>query len=231
MNILQQLKNTIGGIILGIGVLLIALPVLYDAPVDMFVVTGGIAIIVGAVITFTKLTKPSIILVVALLAVGCAAAAQGGKPDWFKQSELVTDEIARSATSAVPAPVAEMKAGGWLERKNLRERNIRFSKANKSGYLYIMSFGKFVGYYVVKGKISSVNSQMTNDNQVWDAGSGEQGETVVNSIGDDGSFGPNEGGDRGIFFFTSNDVLVETTLDWLYSDAPLTIANVPQLLK
>jgi len=159
------------------------------------------------------------------------AVATAGKPDWWKSSERTSDEVARTAMQAVPLPLAELKAGGWLERKNLRERNIRFSKANKVGYLYVMSFGKFVGYYVVKGKISSVNSQMTNTDQVWDAGSGEQGETVVSSIGDDGSFGPNEGGDAGIFFFTSNGTMVETVLDWLYSDAPLAIANVPQLLK
>lgn len=176
--------------------------------------------------------KHVLILAAAMLVVaGCAAGISlAGKPDWWKVSEKTSDEIARSAFAAVPFPMAETKAGGFLERKNLNERLVRFSKPNKVGYIYIMSFGKFVGYYVIKGKLSSVQSQMTNTDQVWDSGSGEQGETVVDSIGDDGSFGSNEGGDRGVFFFTSNDVMVETTLDWLYSDQPLSI-DVPNLLK
>ena len=177
-------------------------------------------------------TKHVLILAIAgIIVAGCAAGiGAAGKPDWWQSSEKTSDEIARAAFAAVPYPMADIQAGGFLERKNLAERLSRFSKANKVGYLYVMSFGKFVGYYVVKGKISSVQSQMTNTDHVWDAGSGEQGETVVGSIGDDGSFGPNEGGDRGVFFFTSNDTMVETTLDWVYSDQVLNI-DVPNLLK
>ncbi len=91
-----------------------------------------------------------------------------------------------------------------------------------------MSFGKFVGYYVIKGKVSSVNSSMTNTDQTWDCG--QDCTTVVESMGDDGSFGPNEGGDAGVFFITSNGTLVETVVDWVYSDQPLHI-DVPNLLK
>ena len=100
--------------------------------------------------------------------------------------------------------------------------------AQKVGYLYLMSFGKFVGYYVIKGKVSSAQSSMTNTEQTWSCGT--DCTTVVESMGDDGSFGPNEGGDKGVFFFTSGGVMVETTLEWLYSDAPLSI-KVPNLLK
>ena len=174
----------------------------------------------------------AIAAVLALIIVSSAFAAGAvltGKPDWWKKAEKTSDAIAASAFTAVPYPLASVQAGGFLERKNVSERLKRFSSANKIGYLYLMSFGKFVGYYVVKGKISSVESQLTNTNQVWDAGSGEQGETVVDSIGDDGSFGPNEGGTKGVFFFTASGTMVETTLDWVYSDQPLKI-DVPNLL-
>jgi len=169
-----------------------------------------------------------VLSLVVLVAGGFTASAIAGKPDWFKNSEKTSDELARQQIAAVPYPLSQMRDS--LERRNLRERLLRFNKPQKVGYLYVMSFGKFVGYYVVKGKVSSTQSQMTNSNQVWDAGSGEQGETVVDSIGDDGSFGPNEGGDRGVFFFTTTGVMVETTLDWIYSDAPLKI-DVPNLLR
>jgi len=167
-----------------------------------------------------------VLSLVVLVAGGFTATAIAGKPDWWKGSERTSDELARQQIAAVPYPLAQMRDS--LERRNLRERLLRFNRPQKVGYLYVMSFGKFVGYYVVKGKVSSTQSQMTNGNQVWD-GAGDQGETVVDSIGDDGSFGPNEGGDRGVFFFTATGVMVETTLDWIYSDAPLRI-DVPNLL-
>lgn len=174
-------------------------------------------------------TRNVIILVIALFVlVGCTAAL-GGKPSWQKKDEITSDAIAAAALSAVPHPLAAIKAGGFLERKNLAERLTRFSKANKVGYVYLMSFGKFVGYYVIKGKISATESQMTTTVQTWDCG-GADGACFVDSIGDDGSFGHNEGGAAGIFFFTSNGTMVETTLDWLYADQPLSV-DVPNLLK
>ncbi len=163
-------------------------------------------------------------LVGALVFVGYAIA---GKPRWQKNDELTSDRIATQLIGAVPYPTSLMRDS--LERRNLRERLLRFNKPNKIGYLYVMSFGKFVGYYVVKGKVSSVQSQMTTTKQTWDCG-GMDGGCAVDSIGDDGSFGPNEGGDAGIFFFTATGVMVETTLDWVYSDAPLRI-DVPNLLR
>lgn len=175
-------------------------------------------------------TKHLLIACVTLFLTACTATgiATAGKPDWWKSSEKTSDEVARAALAAVPHPLATVKNGGFLERRNLAERITRFSKAGKIGYVYIMSFGKILGYYTIEGKISSTESQLTNTDQVWDSGRGKQGETVAESIGDDGSFGPNE---EGIFFFTTGGVMVQTNLDYMYSDAPLNVGDVPQLLK
>lgn len=163
--------------------------------------------------------------VLAVAALFFVAVAFAGKPGWWKDQELVSNSIAEQQIPAVPYPASQMRDS--LERRNLRERLIRFNKPQKVGYLYLMSFGKFVGYYVVKGKVSSTQSQMTNSQQTWEAS--RDNDTVVDSIGDDGSFGPNEGGDKGVFFFTASGVMVETTLDWVYSDVPLKI-DVPNLV-
>lgn len=163
------------------------------------------------------------LVIVALLAT--AAVAMADKPNWIKDEENVSNQIAAQQIAATPYPLDQMRHS--LERDNLKNRLLRFNKPDKIGYLYVMSFGKFVGYYAVKGKVSSNQSQLTNTVQTWDSGSGA--DTVGESIGDDGSFGENEGGDRGVFFFTTTGVLVETTLDWIYSDSPLTI-DVPNLL-
>lgn len=154
---------------------------------------------------------------------GAVAAAYASEPNWFKGLEDTSNQIATTQIKNDPYPVNQMQNS--LERANLVKRLLAFNNPKKIGYLYITSFGKFVGYYTIEGKISSTQSELTNTQQHWNNGSGD---TVIESIGDDGTFGPEEGGDAGTFFFTTSGVMVETDLDWIYSDKPLHI-DVPNL--
>lgn len=172
-----------------------------------------------------KITKPRAIATALLVMLVVVAVALADKPNWVSDQEKTSNTIAEQLVTATPYPAAQMKNS--LERDNLKQRLLRLNNPSKIGFLYVMSFGKFVGYYTVKGKVSSTQSQMTNSQQTWDSGSGA--DTVDDSIDDEGTFGQNEGGDKGVFFFTTTGVLVETTLDWIYSDSPLTI-DVPNLL-
>lgn len=132
----------------------------------------------------------------------------------------------KQQSDAVPYPVSQLKDS--VERRNIRERLLRTNKANLLGYVYLMNFGKVVGYYTIKGKVSSTQSQMTTDNLVVDGcpgGSDGRCPTVVNAPGDDGSYGANE---NGIFFFTTEGAYVTTDLNYLYADQPLPI-DVPRL--
>lgn len=174
-------------------------------------------------IGMNRYTALVLISLMAFVFLGCAAYA--GRPDWWKNSEHLSDDIARASIKAVPYPKAVVQKGGFLERRNLAERLKRQADPNKIGYVYILSFGKFIGYYTIKGKISSTDSQMTNTNQTWDCG--DSCTTVVDSVGDDGSFGPNE---VGVFFFTQQGVMVQTNSEYVYSDQPLTI-DVPNLTR
>lgn len=173
-----------------------------------------------------RVTRSRAVIGVLALCLVFAVSALAGEPDWYKNDEQITNSIATNAQRSTPYPTNEMSH--FLERDNLKRRLLAFNKADKVGYLYVMSFGKFVGYYTVKGKVSSTQSQLTVTDQTWDTGGNNR--IAVPSMGDDGSYGPNEGGDRGIFFFTTGGVLVETSLDWLYSDQPLHI-DAPNLLK
>lgn len=111
-----------------------------------------------------------------------------------------------------------------LELENLKKKRDREEDPNAIRYVYVMSFGKIVGYYVSKGKISSNGSQMGPETEVVKSyGDGY----VVDSAQDDGSFGS---GDPGIFFFTTDGVMVVTSLDYLQSDQPLAV-DVPRLSK
>lgn len=148
--------------------------------------------------------------------------------DWPRNSGAVSNQVAQMAMQAVPYPLAQIKAaGGFLERQNLRERLLRFNNPSKLGYVYELSaLGKYLGYFTIKGKISSTNSQLTETDQVTTWGGG--GYTLA-SVGDDGTWGPEELGPNGVFFFTTTGVMVETNNNIQYSDAPLQLPGVPNL--
>lgn len=132
--------------------------------------------------------------------------------------------------NAVPYPEVQLRNS--LERANLRERLLRFNKPNKIGYVYLMSFGRVIGYYVIKGKISSTESQMTNATWItkWVC-PGNCSDTVgaVDAAGDDGSFGPNE---HMVFFFTAGGAMIQVPEESAYySDQPWSLNGIPQLVK
>jgi len=108
-----------------------------------------------------------------------------------------------------------------LECKNLKEREKRNSDPSKIQYVYLYNFdGSIKGYFTVKGKVSSTQSQMAPMDVLVDGcnRSGEDCPQAMEAAGDDGSFGPNE---SGIFFFTTEGVMVTYSGDYLLSDAPL----------
>lgn len=142
-----------------------------------------------------------------------------------KQGQKQTEQAFKQQSTAVPYPADLLKDS--LERRNLREKLLRQNKPNQIGYVYILSFGKFLGYYTIKGKVSSNQSQMTTDNLIAKADFGEGWESqVVNAPGDDGSYGENE---PGIFFFTTEGALVQVSTDYIYSDQPINVGDVPEL--
>lgn len=141
------------------------------------------------------------------------------------QGQKQTETAFKQQSDAVPYPAGQLRDS--LERRNIRERLLRTNKPNSIGYVYLMSFGKIIGYYVVKGKVTSTQSQMTTSELVnYACDDGLQGcqATTVPAPGDDGSYGDNE---PGIFFFTQSNQMVTTSLDYIWSDSPLPI-DVPR---
>lgn len=122
------------------------------------------------------------------------------------------------------AQKSSQSSGESLEVKNLKKKKTREEKADMLRYVYLMNYGNIVGYYVAKGKISSSGSQIGPESEAIGSYSAP---AVVDSAKDDGSYGD---GDPGIFFYTADDVMVETSLDYVVSDQPLAI-DVPRLLK
>lgn len=157
--------------------------------------------------------------------VGCSEDKTASKS--HEEGQALTEKAFEQQSKAVPYPVDELQDS--LERRNLRERLMRFNDPDKIGYVYFIQFGKFLGYWTIKGKISSTQSQMTPSDLTtrWDCGTDCGSELVLEAPGDDGSYGPNE---AGVFFFTTEGAMVQVPEDsYFYSDQPVSINNVPEL--
>lgn len=169
------------------------------------------------------------IIVMALVATfGISACSNQTTNDSSKlQQQGQQDTVDAFAKQSATVPYPKDELTNSLERANLRERLLRTNKPDALGYVYLMSFGKIIGYYTVKGKVSSTQSQMTTDQLVVHNCDNGCSFNAVNAPGDDGSYGPNE---QGIFFFTTSGQMVTTNLDYIWSDNPIAI-EVPLLGK
>lgn len=161
----------------------------------------------------------------AVLLVALTACDSKPKSEAQSNGQKQTEQAFAAQSQAVPYPADKMKDS--LERRNLRERLLRLNDPNKIGYVYLQSFGKVLGYYVIKGKVTSNQSQMTTSEFVEQHSDSGGGNVVYSAPGDDGSYGDNE---PGIFFFTTEGALVTTSLEYVYSDQPIPF-DVPKLNK
>lgn len=165
--------------------------------------------------------------IVLLLVSGCTSSSRD-EPSSQQQGQKQTEQAFGQQSKAVPYPAEALRDS--QERRNLKERLLRQNKPNRIGYVYILSFGKFLGYYTIKGKISSTQSQMTTDQLVSGdmCGSSCSEHIVTTAPGDDGSYGPNE---DGVFFFTNDGSMVQISTEYIYSDQPLSVGSIPELNK
>jgi hypothetical protein len=170
---------------------------------------------------FSKKLGVAILGVVAAVALGACTSTPENKPD----------DAARAARDAKANSVVPCGSKNEsLECRNLAEKKRRDEDPTRISYVYEMSWtGEFIGYFVVKGKVSSNQSQMGPMDQVLEYGcrscNGGYGNVVVEAPGDDGSYGPNE---DGIFFFTTDGNKITWNGMYQQSDKPLNI-KVPQL--
>jgi hypothetical protein len=157
----------------------------------------------------------------AIIAISGLGVAACSAPTNQQQQQAVTEQYAQKLTNAEPYPISQMNNSA--ERANLKERLLRMNDPNKIGYFYeLTQNGQVLAEYTIKGKVSSTGSTMTNTQSVVGNNA-----LAVDTMNDDGSYGPEEGGENGVFFFTTSGVLVEWDGLWKYSDAPLSLTSKP----
>jgi len=144
----------------------------------------------------------------------------------FKTEMKSTEANHQDLIEAEPIP----KMDDSLERENLIRRYQTLNDRDKVFHVYLFSHGKLVAYYTAQGKVSSVNSKLTQPEQiVQDNGgsySGESNDHVVSSPQLDGSYGTNGNGQ---FFFDTQGSYIESNMEYIVSERPLGLQTPPQV--
>ena len=148
----------------------------------------------------------------------------------FQQEMKATEVNQQELTDAEPIPKMEDS----LERENLKRRYNTLNDRDKVFHVYLMSYGKVVSYFTAQGKVSSVNSKLTQPEQVFRLDGCDGWKTgndcyrTVSSPQLDGSYGTN--GDA-VFFYTTDGSYVEWNGEYLASERPLNIQTPVTLTK
>ncbi len=150
-------------------------------------------------------------------------------------NKVQTDQLLKNMTSIITAqPIPSITNS--QERANIAKRAQLFNSPDKISYIYLVNYGKVMAFFTVKGKVSSLNSYMTPQEQIvygdgtkCQSGSGSQTNCYAVQAPDiDGSYGENA---NGIFFFTTEDAYVEWKGDYMMSDQPLKLSTQPELVR
>lgn len=163
-------------------------------------------------------------LLVTVSLTACENSSYEGQGETQKAEASFTETQQGRLIKAVPPPSLEYS----LERESLKRRLVRFNDPNKVSYIYLVNHGMIMGFFPIKGKVSSVNSKLTTGEQiVHDPYRYQSGGKVVESPQLDGSYGTNG---AAIFFFTTEDVYVEWSGDYVLLDQPLQLSQPVQMI-
>lgn len=169
------------------------------------------------------------IIAITVLGAGCIDESNTEQKTSAKEAALTETNQARLLKTN-PPPTLDTS----LERQNLIDRLELLNNQNKIFYVYLVSYGKVMAEYTAQGKISSVNSKLTTQEQIIKSpyGYGSQSRVnlglVVESPDLDGSYGTN--GDA-VFFFTTDGAYVEWSGEYFVSDFPLSLSTPPVLVR
>jgi len=116
-----------------------------------------------------------------------------------------------------------------LERINISKRLTLFSDENKISYIYLISFGKVMAFYTVKGKITSGSKRLTASERFVDP-SGDGTATLYSTEAPelDGTYGHSS---DYIFFWTTDGVYVQWNGEYMLADQPLKLTTQPELVR
>jgi hypothetical protein len=151
------------------------------------------------------------------------------------------EEIQKKLIQAVPTP----EISNSVARKNIAERARLFDAENKETYVYLISYGKVMAFYPVKGQVVSLRAYLTPMENIvnyrgtlcsealisenTEPNCAGNGGYLVSAPDVDGTYGDTV---DGIFFFTADtNAYVEWKGEYMLSDQPLKLATPPALIR
>jgi len=158
-----------------------------------------------------------------VLAVVLVLALSGCKANHTPSPTETARRASRAAQSASQSAIPVPSLAYFQERRTIARWASHWDKPAAACYVYLISFGTIVGYYVSDGKPAATTSYITPIDGPYYGGS-----AIVALPDIDGTYGDNN---PGIRFFTASGIAVEWAgagASYLYSDVPLRI-NVPLL--
>jgi len=168
----------------------------------------------------------SILFLISFLFILTSASCDDGRPDNVsaKDEQAHTEINQENLNKQQPPPNVTWS----LERDNLIKR---FKLQNDRSvtffmYVFIEGVSNPIGYYEVT-KVSSVNSQLTNTQQLVETSDhGGYTHLAMPSPAEDGSYGTNG---EGVFGFTPEDIYIESNMHYIVSSVPLNFPSAPKL--
>lgn len=183
----------------------------------------------------TLITVGALILVVAGFGASKVFACGG----WFESAcDTATQTVSnnqKKMETAVPLPQLQSS----LERQNISKRLQLFSDETKVSYIYLISYGKVMAFYTVKGKITSGSKRLTSSQLLVDSCGnliqpgvdqpcGTTAGTAVSAPELDGTFGDSS---PYIFFWTTDGTYVQWNGEYMMADQPLQLSTQPELVR
>lgn len=168
-----------------------------------------------------------LLFIVSVILMACESP--NGSPAVETEQQKVQENVAKLTTQD---PIPDLSNS--LERKNIIKRLRLFEDENKVSYIYLISFGKVMAFYPIKGKVSSGGKRLTNDQQLVKGytpggqyGYSQEKSDVMNAPELDGTYG--KSGDY-IFFWTTDGTYCQWNEAYLLSDRPLKLSTQPELI-
>jgi hypothetical protein len=177
-----------------------------------------------------KGTRVTALLIGTALAVASISACTGTNDPAQQKNQDLSQQIETSETDAVPFPLQQMKDSKWLEANEVKESLLRQSNIHALRYVTVFTqSGQVMMVYTIEGMVFSPNSQLTNTQDVvYGYANSAASSNVVDSPGDNGTYGP-EAGDAEFFTSTGVMVVLSNYTNWIETDARPDIVTQPLL--